>query len=445
MGLGPIGQDAQPATHPTGSFRRLCCAPARGFARPLPLSKVIAPPSALQSCPMSIHPLDLGVSGSTVDMRKTAIARTWWRFDRYEIRQRCLCPAPGAKLERYDPWEARRDEAAPFALLHEMATYGDIDEEVAEAAALRWCNRYGLLGLISHHFIAANLVPRWQPVPVGGKVPPAGVAPPLAPEQRAFLQTPTGWTQIRRQPAGLIWGEGGRALRKMPADRARMYSEDQSRLGKVVDERCIPADWPKPGTITSLGVSQPIWGENRRLETWWADFFPGVPPAEVTTYAYAAPGSNQFWHEYGEPMGLFLAAARNLRRLLAILASLRNPYGLSDQDRRQRSRAANDLRGLCLGGLVLMPTDKGYSQKWVGTSLLATLAVMGIQELAADRLRQCTVCKKLFSTEAYQAEYCSPTCRHTHQKRQYRKRLKERSLNAVSRPGKGGRRRRGAR
>ena len=91
---------------------------------------------------------------------------------------------------------------------------------------------------------------------------------------------------------------------------------------------------------------------------------------------------------------------------------------------------------------MLTTTDTGYSHQWVGRSLLATLGVMAVQELSANRLRRCKVCERLFSSEAYQVEYCSPTCRHTQQKRAYRKRLKEKALKATSRSGSKPRRRR---
>ena len=32
----------------------------------------------------------------------------WWRFDRYEVRDGCVRPTRGARLEQYDPWDQYR-------------------------------------------------------------------------------------------------------------------------------------------------------------------------------------------------------------------------------------------------------------------------------------------------------------------------------------------------
>jgi hypothetical protein len=37
---------------------------------------------------------------------KTSISGGWWRFSEYEIRQSVICPAPGAILRAYSPWDA---------------------------------------------------------------------------------------------------------------------------------------------------------------------------------------------------------------------------------------------------------------------------------------------------------------------------------------------------
>lgn len=369
-------------------------------------------------------------------MGKTPFSGRWWRFDGYEIRHWHIYPAPGAALETYDPWKEQPDGFNPYESLQELVRLWDFDDDdVAKAAVVKWCNRYGLLGLITHHFISANLAPRWLPLHMLGKQP-KDRAPPLAPEQKTFLQTPTGWVQIRRQPPPLMWAEGGKGLRDLRKDRRRAYSDDRSLRGKVVDADRIPTGWPSPGAITATGQSEPF----RRIDpnrTVWADFFPDVPAEDVGTYNYPPPYTEAFWHQYGEPLHLFINAARDLSENLATLARLGNAKRLTNEERNQRDWAMRDVSAICAGVLVLTATDTAYSHQWAGRSLLATLGLMAVQELSANRLRRCKVCGRLFSSEAYQVEYCSKRCRQRQQKRAYRKRLKEKALKAEERSRKG--------
>src|SRR5918912_966861 len=52
-----------------------------------------------------------------------AAAGGWWRFEDYELRDGYIRPAPGAKLERYDPWadyrarQGKRELQPPYKSL----------------------------------------------------------------------------------------------------------------------------------------------------------------------------------------------------------------------------------------------------------------------------------------------------------------------------------------
>src|SRR5438034_198368 len=113
----------------------------------------------------------------------------WWRFDAYVIRDGCVRPATGARLEPYDPWDqyrAARDgnlrADPPYASLVELVGTVTNDPETmiegetvrlgtsSEAKLVRWCAEHGLIGLLPHQTVLASLAPRWDTVPDAGNV-----------------------------------------------------------------------------------------------------------------------------------------------------------------------------------------------------------------------------------------------------------------------------------
>src|ERR1700738_3127979 len=92
----------------------------------------------------------------------------WWRFSLYEIRDGCIRPAVGAKLEWYDPWpdfqgtHAQTVGQAPAAtqpayqdlmkLVHHLEfrpgprRYPGCLTQRSLDSILEWCQQYGLLG-----------------------------------------------------------------------------------------------------------------------------------------------------------------------------------------------------------------------------------------------------------------------------------------------------------
>ena len=91
----------------------------------------------------------------------------WWRFDRYEIRDGHIRPAPGATVEDYDPWKdfrevrTKRLNTEPsyqslMALIENIAfrpgEHGHPPSELtpeSETSILGWCADHGLLGIRS--------------------------------------------------------------------------------------------------------------------------------------------------------------------------------------------------------------------------------------------------------------------------------------------------------
>ena len=70
----------------------------------------------------------------------------------------------------------------------------------------------------------------------------------------------------------------------------------------------------------------------------------------------------------------------------------------------------------------LAPTQDGMVQRWASPSFFASLAMMILQDVAGKtRPRICRTCGRVFVSSAYQARYCSPRCRHTMNKRVFRR------------------------
>jgi hypothetical protein len=94
----------------------------------------------------------------------------WWRFSLYEIRDGCILPAPGAKLEWYDPWPEFHSTRAQtvgqlpagiqpayqslMKLVHHLEylpghpPHPDHLSQQSQASLLEWCQQYGLLGVL---------------------------------------------------------------------------------------------------------------------------------------------------------------------------------------------------------------------------------------------------------------------------------------------------------
>jgi hypothetical protein len=154
------------------------------------------------------------------------------------------------------------------------------------------------------------------------------------------------------------------------------------------------------------------------LDKTWADHFPDVPYAERTTFPYPHPATKDFWNMYAEPVSEFVMAAW---LLVNGLEGIKTPA-----NRGAPAAGALRLAHLASYGVPYLARehDGSYRQQWVAGSLLSSMAFMAMEDIARNLLHQCRTCRTFFLSEAYQAEYCSPTCRNTMQKRRYRQKLK---------------------
>ena len=325
---------------------------------------------------------------------------SWWRFSRYEIRDGYIRPALGARLRRYDPWKrwlktravSRRSDgsvrgATPYRELLELLnkleyrsvgadspefTPAQVDMLAgpltadSEQRILRWCARYGLLGILQHRLLQVVLSPRND-------------------AQVEYRRISLGWAAV---------------------ERAR--------------------ENPFTPILEPHAVVQPLRGVGltaEPLSETWARFFPAVPAEARDTFAYPQPLTNSFWEMYAEPLQDFLSGARALMELLSAVQMQTTRKLRSLHELTTGGGLPIVIQGLVAPtGVAVRFRKNGRTElDWVGGSLLASLTMMMLQDLSFGRAVQCP-CGQLLVSSAYQARYCSRRCRWRFEQRKHRKR-----------------------
>jgi hypothetical protein len=328
---------------------------------------------------------------------------SWWRFSRYAISSGgVIRPAKGATLERYDPWRSyyelkgKRDRREPpyqsllrlCAALYPAGVWHSpypVAKE-REQLVVDWCNRNGLLGILLEYTYLVNLHPAHRP-------------------KRTGKEHEIELSYVRRG-AGFGFGDHtGRLISKKIA-------EPYVILENFAECADLSAGFP-PFDI----VVEP-------LSKTWHRFFPGVLASRINTYRYPFPHSDDFWRHYGEPLEFFLEfvrlfyeAAHNLNGRVERAPESENTW--------KRDIAVSRLSSLTerVSAFLHCEEDGSFRQRWAASSLLSTYAMMlHLDMLGGRRLIHCRKCNMPFLSDAYQAEYCSRTCRNTVQKRRYRER-----------------------
>jgi hypothetical protein len=363
----------------------------------------------------------------------------WVRFDRYEVRDRIIRPAPGARSEPYDPWEdyaaARRGRGgesgrAPYESLLELVWSVQLgparpDEPMrlrpaSERALLAWCASHGLLGILPHRTEVAYLLPRWTPADRFAKLRALGLM--VVPAQRSYSWGQTGW-----------WAsdEG-----KWPAVAPR--GPRSKLLGEPVSRRYRGETWGCPRAVMRSAGGRQITTEP--LDLAWGPYFPDVPASQKDSYGYPLPLSDAFWTMYGEPLDDFLAVAALFSGTLQDLDPDRHA-GEDEADALDRRVRANDtFSGLVLGVHPTFDlTRESCRRSWRAKSLLGSFAMMAYLDLTEGKaVRTCDVCAKPFVSGAYQARYCSARCRQTATQRSYRLRARQRPDDGAESRGEAG-------
>lgn len=354
---------------------------------------------------------------------------TWWRFDRYEIRQGVLRPAQGAKLESYDPWAAFTEARsgwggtggkAPYELLLDLvwsirllptAKAGPPQlEPESEQALLNWCATHGLLGLLPHEAEVAYPAPRWGAV---REFELLGV--PFVMTRMIYQWGATGW----RIGMDARWRTKTRALEKAPKQE-----------NALVPRSLVPESWGVPSVLCRR-IGDASWA-TLPIEDAWGPFFPDVPEADRRDYDYPLPLLDLFWFDYAEPLSAFLKTATLFAETLQNLdAELR--AGEQELEAESRREVADQALFSFLGGVqpAFAPGTGGTRMRaFHAKSLLASLAMMAYLDLTSGkRILRCDEDRRPFVSGAYQARYCSDRCRNRALKRAYRQRLQDRGVD----------------
>lgn len=343
----------------------------------------------------------------------------WVRFDRYELSGGYLQPAGGAALERYDPWETyrasritRRGGEAPYESLLGLLTRIHARPGTAlmpfalapesQHEVVSWCEGHGLLGVLIHQVRTVVLAPRWSLLEndAWGR---HGVFP----NQTRYFREPTAWR--------------GNTEWRVSADSSE--SRDASWVDRPLDPEEAKEAWAEPEVLIQNLEGGRV--DREPLGATWCRFFPDVPKAGRTTYKYPLPRSEKFWRLYAEPIEEFLKAAVTLTDMLANLEHIKRLSDLPDENSARVARGLKVLQSLTepVSPVLAPAADRTLEMRWVANSLIASFAMMALQDLSENRrVRRCAVCTRLFSSAAYQAQYCSRRCRNTAQKRRHRAR-----------------------
>jgi hypothetical protein len=342
---------------------------------------------------------------------------SWWKFDRYELRDGMIRPARGAKLSRYDPWEDQ-DPAAPLQQ-DRVPAYRSLLDTInrlrylespspqnrggrlhprSERELLDWCAEYGLLGLLLHDAVLITLAP--QPA----KIP--------ARDYRATLKS---------------WRQHG--VRERPP-RTAMVQKSYTRTTFGWAERDQPihhkAHLQTPGIITQSFVGDRLVEQSLVM---FRRYFPSATrsdsPDAWQTFDCPAPLSERFWMLYAESLDDFLSRTRFLRLAIASMTAcaIRDPTSEDLELEAGRSYLQGLLSPVGFGFAI--DPHSGLHPRLLGGSLLSILAAMALQDAPKGRVLQCSVCRSIFiAGNRAQTRYCSKRCRATAQKRALRAREK---------------------
>jgi len=146
----------------------------------------------------------------------------------------------------------------------------------------------------------------------------------------------------------------------------------------------------------------------------WGGFFPTISAAEVETFVYPVPLSDDYWRLYSEPAPSSIDGADGSRYALTRLISSSSFY------RREGSHMLQALLSVVGPSFRLLESGK-VRQQWTSHSLLGSFALMALLDLSEGRrLLRCPADGRVFVASAWQRTYCSTQCRQRMQQRRYR-------------------------
>jgi len=345
------------------------------------------------------------------------VRRSWWRFSDYEFWEpqppigasqrlrehfRYIRPAPGATLERYEQSASGRSSKHPSEL--QTALLGlDLENE---PDIMDFCRRFGLLGILTEELHSMTLAARWE------HLTDSPDDPILFPGQMRYSRTHWGWT-------------GNVRLRVMGENEYSITLDDNNRSENWLHTLVSPEDTSTPPGSASIAALFSEAVEEKPLDRALGQFFPAVAAADLKTYEYPVPMSEEFWQQYAEPLGRFKSAVLGFRDMLANLAQAGPPELLPDDVLRTVMRGRAQLQAiLSVSPALVLMDDGGFAPRWAFSSLPAIAAFEVWQQLIGGQsVKHCkrAKCRRLFIPPNNAREYCSDRCKMAEEKARQRR------------------------
>lgn len=380
----------------------------------------------------------------------------WWRWSDYKlVGGTHIAPAPGAKLEVYEPlsdhgeyWggRKRKGEFLPYAELSGL-TATDPD------AVLQWYSRYGALGILLHRTLEAHLWPRWKRIEGSDK---GDKKPEFLPFQGKYRRGAPGWLD----PGELFGPRSGFEERPLRMEEIEEYVVHTEKLFEATRRPTVIVERWQDGAPQELSITEGYgqffpdvdgvtdwvaWKtENFRLRT------PG-PPSDLADEdaqeleehldreRYPLPGSEDFLRRYAEPLYLFNVYAREVKRAVGFWDDARfsrTRDDLAEVAQRFAPISSGDFPDSMNAALrTIHPTAEfvgrpkerlHWELRWQFPSLYAAMHSMILQDFPRRGAiaKKCQRCSRTFVTDNDRQKYCTNRCQRTAQTARYREGLK---------------------
>jgi hypothetical protein len=360
----------------------------------------------------------------TDDRLFDAAAGDWWRWSGYELGDGGrICPAPSARLQRYNPWQAYRaaqvngTRPRPYdalLALGELLRHAPAAEQAP--AILRWCSRHGLLGLALHETEEVLFPPRWARFQDRRASRLAAAAAPAMIASTRWTRTARGWSAHTSGSLGVPEGLSPEISRALTVEE---WSQALDAGVTIPSPRVLEHD-ESTGTVVE-----------RPFSTWERWFIaPPEPPPEWPP----SPLSRDFWRSYAEPIA---EAVRIATEFAAVVETLFPSHAGSRRravsvPSAQLARAREVLEAWLhpVRATVVLPHGGRLSQAWVAPSLLASYAMMVALDVAGGQraLIRCAAatCGRLAWAGTRVKRFCSSRCRLAQEQRDSRRRRRRR-------------------
>ncbi len=318
----------------------------------------------------------------------------WFRFSDYEVVDGVVRPCADAQFEVFDlpslwpiaPLDAADCVTPTQAALELLADLEEADAESPRHQVRRnelltaWCRRYGPLGLLGHEVLRLT-TPAVRAIDESGDVE---------------------WRSLEFNRVGGIW---------VPQVLTTLGDQPDEDAGSLT---FLLADFPEADRLPLTYTIEPGYIDQDLAPR----FFRGLTPQRLSSQDFwnGFMRSEEFWRSYGEPVCLIQEALVRLRDSLQKVAS------------GGRDGGSSPWLTFLTASVSLVPTsgEDGPGLGLVGSSLLALLAVAGIQDLSGDwRLLQCR-CGRWFLASHHLQRWHSESCRQRYKKRDSRARANRR-------------------